>query len=304
MTESKEEIKSSGKISIRVIDTHLHLCDPSVNKYSWEKICPELFKKWEEKQYISQCEIEKVTSQFVIEGALFVEVDAIDPEKEFEWISKLTSNNESVVKGIIPSIPLELGVEHVQAYIEKITKSKLVGVRRQLQLELQLSEISKPKFLEQKFLESLEYLAINKYPFDICIYQHQLNDILEMVNKTPKNIYVLDHLGKPSINDKEDDFIKWSIGIEQLAMFENVYCKLSPGFILTQEAKYDRYINHAIKCFGTHRLVVGSDWFFSEAIIKPIEWFEKLLNIFKQNNFSDKIIDDIFSSNAKRIYKF
>lgn len=294
-------------MSFPVFDTHVHLIDPTVNNYNWKSLAPSFVARpWLEQHYLESKMPTYDDNQmplFDIKGGFFMEVDACDPAQELIWANKVSKKNPtSKIVGFIPSVPLENGYDATHKFIDDITKAtdkaKIVGVRRLLQT---MESTKEPKFLKPEFLESLEYLGLKNLPFDICIYHHQFNLINEMVRRTPNTLYILDHFGKPFTGKK--DFGQWTLNIKRFSEFRNTVCKLSPGFLTDPEINYAPYIDYIVEHFGPNRLVVGSDWFFSDSIVTPGEWFKQVYDFLLLKKFTEKQINDVFCNNALRIYK-
>lgn len=77
------------------------------------------------------------------------------------------------------------------------------------------------------------------------------------------HIWQVDYIAKPNIATGEWE--PWACGISTLAERKNVYCKLSS--LITQcnrtewlPAQLTPYIDHVFQCFGSERLMIGSDW--------------------------------------------
>ena len=74
---------------------------------------------------------------------------------------------------------------------------------------------------------------------------------------------MLDHLAKPPIKSGAIEF--WALKVRELASCPNVYAKLSG---LVTEADWQTwktgdiqpYLDIAFECFGSGRLMIGSDW--------------------------------------------
>jgi L-fuconolactonase len=85
----------------------------------------------------------------------------------------------------------------------------------------------------------------------------------EFVSMFPEQSFVLDHIAKPDI--KNGDVSPWREGIEKLADFDNVYCKLS-GMVTEADWQswiyedFVPYLDTVFDAFGEDRLMIGSDW--------------------------------------------
>lgn len=294
---------------IKVVDTHVHLINIDEIKYNWDKQVPHLLKNWDLKLY----EKDNPHSH----KAIFVEVDATDYVAEKMWIDRLIGsdnkktvthddertitcdmqNNTGKLCGMVIHIDLEH--EEVKKHLNVPIKYKIVGVRHLLQ-NVKHDDMT---CLQPTFISNLNTLGEYKIPFEICIYRPQLPTILQMVKAAPLCTYILDHIGKPFTPD--EDFIMWSYYIEQLALHKNIYCKLSPGFMMKGQTidHIFPYIEIIIRHFGCDRLMVGSDWFFSADVISSSQWYTMLLNIFNKLLLSHDQIHKMFYMNAAHIYK-
>ncbi len=90
----------------------------------------------------------------------------------------------------------------------------------------------------------------------------QLPALLRMVERRPGLPVVIDHGGKPAIVDR--DWEPWASDIAELAEHPQVTCKLSglateAGSTWTTQT-LARYVDHLLACFGSKRLLWGSDW--------------------------------------------
>jgi len=281
--------------TIPIIDTHIHTTNVANISYEWSSACPELFKDWTIEQYHGD------TNKLNICKGIFVEVAASTFEKETKWIQSISSNEKSIIKGIVAHVPLNRPFDFVDEYLNDILSEKIVGVRQLFQSETNLLN---PFYLEKSYIESLQLLAKKNLVFEICIYADHLPSVTNLVGQTPDNRYVLDHIGKPFTQVNENTDNKWFDHMLRLSLNPNIFCKLSAGFMVKSKTLLDAkpYINHCIKLFGVDRLIVGSDWFFSRSLVEPKEWFEFLLEVFEENQFDNQTIRKIFYDNAIKIY--
>jgi L-fuconolactonase len=78
---------------------------------------------------------------------------------------------------------------------------------------------------------------------------------------------VIDHIAKPPIRHGWDDEASqaWAEGLRVLSERENVACKLSGLVTEGDHAAWELddlrpFAEHALTCFGSERLLFGSDW--------------------------------------------
>jgi L-fuconolactonase len=84
-----------------------------------------------------------------------------------------------------------------------------------------------------------------------------------VLKKFPEQPFVLDHIGKPPVRARETE--PWAAYLKRLAQYPNVTCKISG---LVTESNWDSwkpqdfspYLDIVLNAFGSHRLMVGSDW--------------------------------------------
>ena len=99
--------------------------------------------------------------------------------------------------------------------------------------------------------------------YDILVYPAQLPAALRLVQKLPNVRFVVDHLAKPLI--REGELEPWATQIKELALHENVWCKVS-GLVTEAdwtgwtEADLHPYLDVVFETFGPERLMFGSDW--------------------------------------------
>ena len=135
---------------------------------------------------------------------------------------------------------------------------KIVGIRHIVQ-----SEPDDRFLLRQDFLRGIALLEEFDLAYDILIYAKHLPVAAEFVQRFPRQRFVLDHLAKPAIKNREIE--SWAAGIRRLAAFPNVFCKLS-GLVTEADWQHWKreditpYLDIAFETFGASRLMIGSDW--------------------------------------------
>ncbi len=97
---------------------------------------------------------------------------------------------------------------------------------------------------------------------DLAVHTRDLPAVAALAARAPDLHIALDHLGGPDIAG--EDFASWATGMETLAQFPEVYCKLS-GLVRLAPAPWKAadlrpYVQHAIRCFPPSRLMFGSGW--------------------------------------------
>ena len=111
-----------------------------------------------------------------------------------EWLVE-QSDQLPGLRGIVAFAPLERGAE-VRDYLAALRGiPSVVGVRRLIQDE-------RPGFaVADRFLEGVAALTDFELTFDVCVRSSQLDEVIELVRRTPDVQFVLDHVGKPRIGE-------------------------------------------------------------------------------------------------------
>jgi L-fuconolactonase len=147
------------------------------------------------------------------------------------------------------------------------------GVQARLEYYYQFQEVKGFRHIVQaeaagflsntSFCHGVGLLEQYNFTYDLLIGAHQLPEALAFVKKFPKQSFVIDHLAKPFIRNRQ--LKPWKQDLQQIAMHENVSCKISG---LATEAHWADwkstdimpYLDTALEAFGPQRLLYGSDW--------------------------------------------
>ncbi|MFC7479030.1 amidohydrolase family protein [Luedemannella flava] len=135
----------------------------------------------------------------------------------------------------------------------------LVGLRSQVQGE------ADPDYLDQPAVRrGLAEIGAAGLAFDLVIRADQLPAAARAARALPQVRFVLDHLGKPRIDQGAAGLRGWRDAFAALAGQPNVACKLSG---MVTEAGPDwtvdalrPFVAAAVEEFGPRRLMFGSDW--------------------------------------------
>jgi L-fuconolactonase len=217
--------------------------------------------------------------------------------EETNWLLRLASES-SFVLGVVGWV--DLRSPQLQSELQALTdQPKLVGVRHIVQ-----SEPDDHFLLQPDFLRGVSLLEEQGLAYDILIYEQHLPVAVEFVRKFPRQRFVLDHLAKPRIREKL--IHPWAERIRELAVFPNVYCKLSG---LVTEADWEHwepeqltpYLDVAMECFGSDRLMIGSDW----PVCTVAASHTRAVDAIRQylDRFPAAVREQVLGANAQRFYK-
>lgn len=280
--------------SFPIIDTHVHLYDPTAIRFDWMAADPLLNKRH------GFAEFDTLAEGVAVEGIVFVEVDAA-PDwhlDEVRWVEDHAGQDHRLL-GMVGSMPLEKGAAF-EADLEAFVRLPHArGVRRLVQPHL-----DEPGWaLRAPFVEGVRRLAKFDLSFDLCLYHPQLQDATAFVWACPDVRFVLDHIAKPGI--KAGLFEPWASNLVALAREPNVSCKISG---VTTEADHHKwtegqiapYVCDAIDCFGFGRVMFGGDWQVSEHAVRYAQWVAIVDRAC--SGASDDELRKLYRDNATRFY--
>ncbi|HTE00438.1 MAG TPA: amidohydrolase family protein [Mucilaginibacter sp.] len=186
-----------------------------------------------------------------------VVVQTCQTEEDNQFMLKLADEN-SFIKGVVGWVDLraeDIG-ERLQYYKDGFPKMK--GFRHVLQ-----AEPNDEFMLTSKFKRGISFLGDYGFTYDILIYPQHLKHAATLVAEFPDQKFVVDHLAKPHIKNKEIE--EWKKDVEALSKYQNVYCKVSG--MLTEANWYNwrtddftPYLDVVFDSFSVNKLMYGSDW--------------------------------------------
>lgn len=278
-----------------IIDTHVHLYDASAISYPWMVGRPTLNTPHRSTEFTT------AIGRVAVDKLIFVEVDAAPGQNlaEVRWVAE-AAKRDSRIQGMVASIPLEQG-KAVEAEIAEFARMPLArDVRRLIQ-----GHVDEPGWcLRPAFVEGVGLVGKYDLGFEIGIKHLQLKDAIELVRRFPAMRFVLDHIGKPGIEDGLRE--PWWTDIRALAALPNVICKVS-GVVTEADNEtwtYDLvapYIAHAIDCFGFDRIVFGGDWPVMELATRYPDWVAMVDRITEGASAAD--LRKLYRDNAIRHYR-
>ena len=190
-----------------------------------------------------------------IQGSVIVQSDQSEQENEFQLANACKFD---FIKGVVGWVDLRAdNIEERLAHY-KSNHPKMKGFRHVLQ-----SEPNEQFMLTKKFKRGISFLNDYGFTYDILIYPVHLKYAKELVAEFPDQKFVVDHLAKPYIKNKDID--EWEKDIRALSDHQNVHCKVSG--MLTEADWYSwrtddftPYLDVVFSAFGINRLLYGSDW--------------------------------------------
>jgi L-fuconolactonase len=240
-------------------------------------------------------DLKPVLNKLGIDGCVAVQADQSEAETAF--LLGLAEKHD-FIKGVVGWIDLrgnDVGkrLEYFSGF------KKLKGFRHVLQ-----GEGDRALMLHPQFINGIRALKRHDFTYDILIFPDQLGYTHQFVKDFGGQRFVLDHIAKPDIKNKNIE--KWANGIKAIAKHENVWCKVS-GMITEADwyawvlTDFTPYMDVIFEAFGPKRVMFGSDW----PVCNVAGGYQQMLSVVK--NYVVKLSDDeqarFWGLNAIEFYK-
>jgi L-fuconolactonase len=225
-----------------------------------------------------------------------ISVQARQTLAETEWLLE-TAAAHPWIAGVVGWLPL--ADPAIAAILERFSANPwLKGVRHVLQAE------PDPFIENAAFNFGLSQLRAFNLTYDILILHHQLPAAIRLVDRHPNQVFVLDHIAKPSI--RAGKIQPWKDDLTEIARRSNVFCKLSG---VVTEADYaawtyeqiSPYLHAALTAFGPSRLLFGSDWPVCRVATTYSNWVRTVESFAQQLSTEER--GALFHRNAVQAYR-
>lgn len=257
------------------IDSHQHFWLYQPEKDAWITAEMEAIQK----NFLPN-DIAGQLKQYGVHGVVAVQAD--QSTKETDFLLELGSVY-ALIKGVVGWV--DLRSDTVEEELQRWSKSPLLKGFRHL-----VEQESDPDFLmRDEFLRGIQALQPMGYTFDLLVAPIHYASTLQCVTANPEISFVLDHMAKPS--SENDAYAPWANFIERLAEHKNVYCKIS-GLVTEADwhnwtaEDFRRQVSHAVSCFGSDRVMFGSDWpvcLLAANYSEVLQLAEEMLGEFSEN---------------------
>ena len=275
-----------------VIDTHVHLWMQPAVVPDGVRAAPPLLRQflWED---LIGASAQLGDRQFV-----YVQVH---PRRfdftELEWLTGL-DRPPNVLAGIIAYGQLDAG--DFAAELDALIQVPLLcGVRQTIQHAPERRVCAGPEFIA-----GARRLAATGLTLDLLALPDQLEAVAELAEAVPNVRIVIEHMGKPAFWGPE---AAWAAGIRRCARLANVYCKLSLGLHSASDRSPSRswlatVPAHLVREFGGDRVLFGSNWPVSHALIEYQGWWEVVQEALRAGCTSAEV-QRVLSGNARELYQ-
>ena len=210
-----------------VIDAHHHFWQYDPAQYAWIDEAKSVLRR----DFLPEHLAAEIAAAGV-DGV--VSVQARQTIEETGWLLDFADRNE-FIRGVVGWAPL-VSPRVADDLARLSDRKKLKAVRHVLQ-----DEPDDDYMLRADFNDGIRGLAQFGLAYDILIYERQLPQAIQLVDRHPSQVFVLDHIAKPRIG--EGLLSPWRENIRELARRQNVYCKISG---MVTEADWQRWTPDAI----------------------------------------------------------
>lgn len=271
------------------VDAHQHFWLYHPEKHSWIDDSMANIRK-----NFLPADLAPILSANGMEGCVAVQADQTEVETNF--LLELASKN-AFIKGVVGWVDLRsASIKDVLSQYAQ--NNKLKGFRHILQGE-------EPAFmLQPDFINGIAALNEFGFTYDILIFPKHLDAALELVKQFPNQPFVIDHIAKPYIKAGLID--EWKKGMQALAAFDNVHCKVSgmvteADFKLWKSTDFTPYLDVVFEAFGTKRILFGTDWPVCEVAAKYDEVVGIVANYCASLSETEQY--QVFRDNSYQFYK-
>jgi L-fuconolactonase len=272
------------------IDAHQHFWSPARGDYGWMESSDDLAPL--RRDYLPQ-HLAPLLASLAIDRTVLVQAAPTIAETAF--LLDLASEHE-LITAVVGWVDFE-DKGHIR-HLERFRRHpKFVGVRPMIQ------DIPDVDWMLSHSLDwAFEAILALDLTFDALGFPVHMDNFCRLFNRHPAMRVVVDHGLKPAIRRPETSDA-WRRGIARLAAETSACCKLSglvteagPAWTVDQ---LKPYVDHLVACFGSERLMWGSDWPVLELVSSYENWHATARALVAGTGSSDRI----FGGTAQAFYR-
>ncbi|HEX3632351.1 MAG TPA: amidohydrolase family protein [Casimicrobiaceae bacterium] len=273
------------------VDAHHHVWRLSRGDYSWLKPTPELLPIYRDfmlRELRPMLRAANVGATVLVQAAPTLD--------ETRFLLEVANASGGLVRGVVGWVDLA-GDDAVAALGALAIEPLLKSVRPMLQDLPDPFWIARPEV--QTALAALPALDLR---FDALVKPRELKPLLAALERHPDLAVVVDHCAKPDIANRA--WQPWADDLAAIARQTGASCKLS-GLVTEAGRGWSvdalrRYVAHVLECFGTERVIWGSDWPVVTLAASYAEWVEVGDELLAGLTQGER--DAIYGGNARRFY--
>lgn len=273
------------------VDAHHHVWRLSRGDYGWLKPTPELLPI--HRDFMLR-ELRPMLRSANVGATVLVQ--AAPTVAETRFLLEVANASGGLVRGVVGWVDLEDG-DAVATLGSLAGEPLLKGVRPMLQ------DLPDPAWIThtdvQPALAALPALGLR---FDALVKPRELKPLLATLERHPDLAVVIDHCAKPDI--ARGAWQPWAEDLAAIARETRAHCKLS-GLVTEAGRGWSvetlrRYVAHVLACFGSERVIWGSDWPVVTLAASYAEWVEAGDELLAGLTQGER--DAIYGGNARRFY--
>ncbi|OAS89545.1 amidohydrolase [Metabacillus litoralis] len=271
------------------IDAHQHFWLYNEKEFAW--INDDMS---ELKRDFSPEDLKVLLKSIHFDGSIVVQArQSLD---ETRWLLELAQKYD-FIKGVVGWV--DLCSPDVTKQLKQFANNPfLKGVRHVIH-----DEADDQFMLSEEFQRGISVLNDFNLTYDLLLFPKHIPYALQLIEKFPEQLFVLDHIGKPDIKNKEISF--WKENLTKLAEYRNVYVKVS-GMVTEADWKnwrkedFKAYLDIVFNAFGPERVMIGSDW----PVCTVSESYESVMGIVLDyvKQFASGYESQILGENCSRFY--
>ena len=271
------------------IDAHFHCWRLDRGDYGW--LTPALGVICRD---VAVADWQAQSASHGVRGGVLVQAAPTEAETHFLLAQ---ADAHPAVLGVVGWV--DMLASDAPARIERLARHpRLKGLRPMLQ------DIADARWMLQPALApALQAMAGCGLVFDALVKPAHLPHVLTLALRHPKLALVIDHAAKPDI--AAGQWQPWADGMARLAAQTGALCKLSG---LLTEAGPDPapgavapWAAHVLACFGSGRVVWGSDWPVLERAASYAGWWDETGRLLQ--GLAPEARAAILGGNARRLYR-
>lgn len=297
-----------NKETIKLIDSHQHFWDLSLNKNAWligeheasflgdySPICYSYLPP----EYLNE------SKDFSIEKSIHVQAgwDRSDPFGEIYWLHGIFKKY-NIPSGIVAYADLTSNT--IESTLEKLASLDSVkGVRQILSWHQDpyFSGCSENFLLNQILIENFALLEKYNLSFDAQIYPEQTDSFIELISKNPDASIVIDHALMP--RERTSDYLQyWEKNLKKLSVYDNIFVKISGFSMFDHDLDPNitkEMVERVIDIFSPKRCMIGSNF----PVDKLYHSLDYIFSIYQSafNEYSSEEQEYLYIKTAEYFYR-
>jgi L-fuconolactonase len=241
--------RRSGTLRRVIVDAHHHFLDPAQIDYPFLRFLPDLARP------LGPDELAPLVRAAGVDATVCVQAADALAETEFLLAQAARADWVAGVVGWVPLADPPAAARALERYAG--SGSRLRGIRHLIHDEPDPDWVAQPSVLE-----SLALLAERELVFDLSAFStRHLEHVPTLAERVPELSVVICHFGMPRVDQGEWE--PWASAFARAAQHPRCAVKIS-GLDLflggPDAVRIQRYVDHALACFGPERLIWASNW--------------------------------------------